>query len=179
KSAFNLLSLPTDKKPCNIIITASNEEKVEKILKQCSSNLQKTILARDFVTALVMKEILKDIPSKQMQLKELYNLIQAFYNSEFNKVKQYHSSSYFPYHADRYFRKFGAFEVNFFLVNTKNVYIQKAINNFISSRTPYSVKIFTNTKLQSYQDEAGNIIQCPHDYMTRNVNEYIINQVNK
>lgn len=177
KEAFKLLCEPTTIYPCNVIITKSDEKKVENILNECSTELQKIILARDFITALVMREVLKGIPAKKSSLHVLDLQIKAFLDGEMYKVKQYHFSAYFPSDVARYYGKFGAFEVNFFLLDTNNVYIQKAVNNFFSCRAPYCVKLFTNNKrLPSYLDEAGNLIQSPHDYMTKNVNEYILNK---
>jgi hypothetical protein len=122
-------------------------------------------------------EVVKDIPEKGMHFSILKEQIKAFYNNEFWKVKQFHATSFFPNDVAEYSKKFGKIELNFFLIETKNVELQRAINNFISSRTPYSIKIFTtNAKLSSYADQAGNLIQSPHDYMTRDVREYIENE---
>ena len=68
------------------------------------------------------------------------------------------------------------FELNIFLDNTQNIYLQQAINNFISSREPFSVKLFaTQERLSTYCDQLGNFIQSPHDYMNMNVNKFIEN----
>ena len=59
------------------------------------------------------------------------------------------------------------------LKDTKNKYIQQAVNVFIASREPYSVKIFTNNdRLVTYYDLNGNLIESPHDFMRRAVDMF-------
>lgn len=173
--AQKLLSMPANGiKPCNVKITKDDVTKLEKTLENCVTNLQKSFLARDIITALVMREVVKDIPEKGMHYSILKEQIKAFYQNDFWKVKQFHATSFFPNDVADYSKKFGKIEVNFFLVDNESVVLQQAINNFISSRAPYSVKVFaTNERLASYYDQAGNIIQSPHDYMTRDVNKFI------
>ena len=160
-------------KPCNVKITNEIETKVLKTLENCKEKFQIDSLARDFVTALVMKEVLKDIPQTMHKINDLNEQIKAFYENDFDKVKQFHAVSFFPSEVAEYSKQFKQIELNFFLYDIQSKTLQKAINNFISSREPFSVKIFTNRFLASYYDQGGNIIQPPHDYMTRDVNKYI------
>jgi len=160
-------------KPCNIKITKEVEDKIKKVLDNCNTDIQKSILARDFIIVLVMKEVLKDIDEEHKSFYAMEEQLKAYYKNDFLKIKEYLTDSYLMSDIAEYSKKFKKIEINFFLYNTQNNVLQKAINNFISSRTPYSVKIFTtNKRLSSYYDQAGNLIQSPHDFMTRDVNKW-------
>jgi len=75
------------------------------------------------------------------------------------------------YDITTYARK-NKFELNIF-IEEADKYLQQAINNFISAREPYSVKLFLkNDKLSTYYDPIGSIIQSPHDYMLRDLSKY-------
>ena len=44
----------------------------------------------------------------------------------------------------------------------------------MSSRVPFSIKIFTNNeKIPSYTDSLGTLIECPHDYISIDANKLI------
>ena len=173
--AEKLLIIPKNSvKPCNVKLTRQDEIKIEKTLENCVNDLQKDMLARDFVTALVMQQVLKDVSEEGESYNRVCEQIKAFLQNEYSCVKQYHATSFFPYEIAEYSKRYGKIELNFFLIETQSKVIQKAINNFISSREPYSVKLFTtNSKLPSYVDQAGNYMQAPHDYMNVNVDKFI------
>ena len=161
-------------KPCQVVITKEMEQLVENTINNCSQEFQKKLLARDFITALIIKEMLAGVEDKSLEYKATCGQIKAFLDNEFEKVKEYHSSAFYPSDVKECMKLAGKIELNFFLYNTQSKLLQQAINIFISSREPYSVKIFTtNDKLPTYYDQTGNIIQCPHDYMTRDVNKFI------
>lgn len=163
-----------DTKSCIIVLTRDDEVKVENVFEQCRDRLQQRILARDFVTSLVMREVLRGYSPRLSSFCEVNEQIKAFMENDFNKVKHFHSTSFFPSDVADMKSEVGKFELNIFLLNTENVELQRAINNFISSRTSYSIKLFTNNpQLASYTDQSGNYIQSPHDFMTRDVNDYI------
>ncbi len=159
---------------CVVTINSDTEKAVQKVLDSCDEEYKKLILARDFVTASIVKQMLKDT-NINADAKEIANQqVSAFLASDFNKVKQLHSKSFLPFYVNMLSKPLGKIEVNFILYNLKNKYLQQSINIFVASREPYSVKIFTNNKhLASYYDIMGNIIQNPHDYMSRDVNNFI------
>lgn len=163
---------------CNIVLTEEIERKVQKTLDNCEADLQKTFIARDYVCTLIMLELAKKCDSiYPSHVNMMEQGIKAIYENEFWKVKNYHKYAPYPTDILEWFKDNGRFEINFFLIDTKNKYIQRAINNFISQRAPYSVKVFTNNvRLPSYQDEAGNLIKPPHDYITMDVNKFIENE---
>jgi hypothetical protein len=161
--------------PVLVKITRKDEEIIEDMLKDYQDKeFYKTIICRDYVNARVLNEVYKGTREKSARKSVLSEHVKAFENGEFYKVKQYHATAPFMHDILDAYRSCGKFEVNFFLEDTENVYIEKAINNFMSSRTPFTVKIFaTKDKLPTYYDEGGNVIQSPHDYMTRDVKKFI------
>lgn len=163
-------------KPCCVTITKETETMVEKVLKSCEQEFQKKLLARDFITSLVMKEVLQDIIAEQDSYLQNQQVLFAFMLGDYESAKNMHGQSFMPHQVSQMSKKYGKIEVNFFLNNVSNIYIQQAINLFVSCREPYSVKIFTNLPhLCTYYDPQGNLIECPHDFMRRNVNNYILN----
>lgn len=162
-------------KPCVACIDRPLEEKVELTINNCAENFQKKILARDFATALVVKELLQYLDNNH-ELKDFIDLqIKSFLHNDFKKVKELHGECLMPHDVKKIANIIGKIELDFILEDTKNKYLQQAINVFVSSREPYSVKIFTNSdKLPSYYDLNGNIIECPHDFMRRDVNKFIM-----
>ena len=78
-----------------------------------------------------------------------------------------------PYNITSRAKSIGDIELNIFVYGVFDKYTQQAINNFISSREPYSIKMFLIDKMSSMYDQLGNFIQSPHDYMTRDVGKYI------
>ena len=161
-------------KPCNIDITAEEEMRVENTLSQCMNEYQKNAISRDFVTALIIEQMLSGEDVQEYDLEMLENGINAILEGDFEQAKRFHLDCPMPSDIVSVMQDVGKIEINFFLIGSKNVYLQRAINNLISSREPYSVKIFTtNKRLPSYQDQAGNRIECPHDFMTKNILNYI------
>ena len=175
ENAKDLLSKSCDEvKSCVVTIDRAMENGFLKTLNKCSNDLQEKSVARDLVASLIIRELLKGEKTEEFPEEELDKGIDALLCGNFGEVKEYHFKSPFPYDVARLMKKVGKIELNIFLENTQNVQLQQAVNIFISSREPYSVKIFTNNeRLPSYYDQTGNLIQSPHDYMTRNVREFI------
>ena len=163
-----------DIKACNVTITSEEEKLLEQTLNMCLNDLQKNALERDFITANVMLEVVKGIKGREEEKKMFADGLMALLTGDFQKSKKFHLDCPMQSEIGSIARETGKIELNLFLIDTKSPYLQRAINNLISSREPYSIKIFTNNeRLPSYRDQAGNIIQCPHDFMTRNVNDFI------
>lgn len=159
---------------CVVCLDRKQEIRVEGTLNQVEQELQKKVLARDFITALIFKELLNYLEQEKESIEFIEVQVNAFLNSDCEAVKHMHASSFMPHDVKRMAKELGKIELNFILDDTKNIYLQQAINLFISSREPYSVKIFTNNeKLATYYDLNGNIIECPHDFMRRDVGQFI------
>ena len=171
--AKSLLSSPQNGvTPCVVEITKDIESQLNSTLSKCVDDFQKSIIARDFFVSIFMLALLKhSIVSNEVT--SLKNGISAILSGNIEKSKKYHLESPIPFDISLKAKKLGKIELNIFLVDTDNKFLQQAINNFISSREPYSIKIFSTKNLPSYLDQLGNIIVNPHDYMARNVNDFI------
>ena len=164
----------TEVKPCVVCLDKEQEALIETTLGNFSEDFQKQVLARDFITSAVVRELLQ-YTEKEPELRGFVNTqLTAFLQNDADTVRQMHGESLIPYDVSRLARKVGKIELDFILDGTQNKFLQQAINIFISSREPYSVKVFTNNdRLPTYYDTSGNLIECPHDYLRRNVNEFI------
>ncbi|MBQ7352290.1 MAG: hypothetical protein IJW59_05495 [Clostridia bacterium] len=176
-TAKECLSSPDNNiKPINIYINKNNEIVIEKTLDNCSDDFHKKILARDYITSLIMLKIYQQLNLYPTQIQSREEHIQAFNENNFKKIIELHTDCPMPFEITRCYKKYGKFEINFFLDNTENKFLQQAINNLISERNPISIKIFaTMQNLPTYLDECGNLIQSPHDYLQLNINHFIIN----
>ena len=121
----------------------------------------------------ILKELYKDENEEIFQ--SLQEQLEEFEKNNYEKIKQNYIKSYMHNNIASESRKLGQkIELNFFMFDIDNIELQQSINNFVSCREPYSVKIFTNKeRLSTYYDTNGNLIECPHDFMRRDVNEFI------
>lgn len=165
-------------KPCCVTLTKETETTVEAVLNCCEQEFQKKLLARDFITSLVMEKVLQDIGQEREFYSQNQQVLQAFMLRDYEMAKSLHVQSFMPHQVAQTSKKYGKIELDFFLNNTSNIYIQQAINLFVSCREPYTVKILTNNKrLPTYYDLNGMLIECPHDFMRRDVNQFIDNEI--
>ncbi len=161
-------------KACNVTLTRELEEKFEKFLENEEDDLRQKIMARDFICALITKEVLAYERGYEYLLEVAIKEINAVTHDSYEEYKKTRSFSLIPSDIRDFQKEIGKIELNFFLEDTKNPLLQRAINIFIASREPYSIKVFTNNeRLPSYCEQNGNFIECPHDYMRINVNSFI------
>ena len=155
-------------KSCIFTLTDSEEKCVARTLDLCSSDLQKKLLARDYVCTKIMYNLLYGQKGKEAESQIFSDGIKAILCGDIKGAKSFHLKAPFQ-HDIAEFNKSNKIELNMFLTNTSNVYLQQAINNFLSSREPYSIKVFTTNKnFATYYDQSGNLIMSPDDYMTKN-----------
>ena len=161
-------------KSCNVKITAIDETFLEKTLNLCENDLLRSFIARDYVCSIVMIEVLKNVEEQKSYIDLLKEGVKCLLDGNFEKAKEFHSKAPFPSDISSMARRYGRIELNFFMINNSNVFVQQAVNNFISSREPYSVKLFTtNRRLPSYLDQGHNLIECPHDFMTIKIDRFL------
>lgn len=166
-------------KPCNIKLSSAEQAEIERVLLNCEYVFQEPMIASYYLTTLVMAKLFKGINESQYKL--LQSQLQSFKENDYKQIVQnYLNGGYMHFDVAKQAENLGQkIELNIFLFNIGNKVLQQAINNFISCREPYSVKIFTNADtLATYYDPNGNIIQTPHDYMSVDVNEFIIAENN-
>ena len=163
-----------DHKACNIILTREEEKQIEKTLYPSLDKYTRTILARDYICAIIYRELSRIIDISYKQLQIVDSQLEAFTNNNLGLLKELHSTSLMPNNIVELIKKEGNIDLNLFLHSTQNIDIQRAFNIFMSSRVPFSIKIFTNNeKIPSYTDSLGTLIECPHDYTSTYANKYI------
>lgn len=156
---------------CLLAISKQENDLLNKTLETCRENIHKISIARDFICSKILLELIKNDDKNYENFKELDAGVNAILKNDWQAIKQFHMLSPIPYDITTYARK-NKFELNIF-IEKADKYLQQAINNFISAREPYSVKLFIkNDKLSTYYDQIGSIIQSPHDYMLRDLSKY-------
>ena len=164
---------------CVINLNKHTNKIIGTALELFDSDYHKKLVARDYVCSLIMKNLLtQTLPNKEV-IDGLNVGLEAVENADKNAIMGYHSVAPMPYEITNFYRDIGPFELNFILEESQNVYVQQALNNFISSREPYSVKVFANGTLSTYLDQNKTPIENPHDYMKRNVQDFIERQNEK
>jgi len=169
-------------KSCLITINSDTESQLEQIFDQCATDFQRKLLARAFFDSMFYHILIKSDPTMSKQKILIEQGIFSMLQGNFEKAKRFYSQSPTPLDIQEAVKKAGKVELNVFLINTKNRFLQQAANNHISARTPYSVKLFSTSKnLPTYADQNGNRIECPHDYISIKIDHYIepISSANK
>lgn len=145
---------------------------INDILDQLEGDYAKKLISRDFVCCKIMQSLLNQ--SKDMdEYNRITDIINVFLLNNVDGIKSLHCECPMPYDITHKAKVMGNIELNFFMYGKTDKYTQQAINNFVSSREPYSIKIFLSEQMSTVYDQLGNFIQSPHDYMTRDVNKYI------
>lgn len=163
-------------KSCVLTLKRQEEEFIEETLNLFPSEMHKKLIARDYICSKIMLELIKDDNEREAEADILGVGIADILNAKDENIKDFHAFSPIPSDITRFAKEDCKFELNIFLDNTQNIYLQQAINNFISSREPFSVKLFaTQERLSTYCDQLGNFIQSPHDYINMNVNKFTEN----
>ena len=159
-----------DCRAINIVINANVNDSVAKFLDKVEDNDHQKIFTRTFIASIIMHEVLKNYDNVSLgfeyDIEDLSRGISAFMAQDIISVREYHIQ-HAPWSMDieRVVRKYGKMELNVFLPSMVDIRIQREINNYISSRLPFCVKVFTNEdRLSSYQTSFNEVIQVPHDF---------------
>lgn len=157
---------------CIIRVTKDEEQMVLKLLSQCSNQIERTILVRDFVNAKIMLEVYRGV--KKEEFERCSQHLSAFYNADMWRAKGNHKDSViFPYDIINFVKNNERVDLNVVLEDIESFEIQRAFNNYMSARLPLSVKFFLTNKLSSSADEALNLIQSPHDFISVKPNKFV------
>ena len=171
------LSKPTNNcVPCVIRFSVEDENNLSKTLNNCADDYERTIIARTYYYTMFMKQLVASAGKeyKDFSLSSLNSGVEALTSGDVSVAKKYYIQSPFIDQIDSFIRKLGKIELDILLDDTSNVFLQKAINNSLASRTPYCVKIF-NTRdhfVTSYA-ENGQLVEPTHDYMSRDIKDFI------
>ena len=170
--------------PCNIKITRRNEESLEKIFTKCVDDNQKRIIARDFLLSLFMSKLL--VWKRIKGLKSVYVAelllpgFEAYDNADYDKCREYVMSAPNPIDITCELVRFGKIELNIFLIDTKNLYIAQAVNNFLASRNKFGLRVITtNDNLTTMYDQCGNLVQPVHDYTSIDISKFLLEEQNE
>ena len=177
--AFDLLAKEDNRiKSCMVKITEDDEKRIEKTLKLCLNDIQRSFIARDYVCCLIMCQALRGVKEEKDYLELLKQGLKSIIEGDFEKAREFHVKAPFPHEIASISREYGKIELNIFLIGTINLFIAQAVNNFLSAREPYSVKLFTtNKRLTTYLDQSNTRIECPHDYMSLNVENFFEEEI--
>ena len=159
----------TDVKPCCVALSKVDNEIINNLFLKCNNELQKKLVSDEYILQLVLMEIYKNEP----KFLEDYDKI----NKLNNELKLGNLSGVFGDYISENIQDFcknvRPIELNFILRGIDNQYLQSAVNNYISTRNPYSVKVYADKDLCNYYDLAGNIIEPVHDYIGMDINQFI------
>ncbi len=152
------------------------EEGLSKTLDACEDNFQRGVLARTYFFARFMRELLHKTnkTSRHHTVEGLDEGISKLLSGDFEGSKKFYIMAPFFDEINFFIRKNGKFELSILLDDTSNVFLQRAINISLSARTPYSIKVFnTRDGFVSNYTENGELVQDTHDYLSRDVKEYV------
>lgn len=167
-----LKSGKSEKRQCIVRVTKDEEHMVLKLLSQCSNQMERTILVRDFVNSKIMLEVYRGVNKEEFERCSKH--LSAFYNADMWCAKENHKDGVvFPYDIINFVKNEHKFDLNVVFEDIESFEIQRAFNNYMSARLPLSVKFFHTSKMASYADETLNLIQSPHDFISVNPNNFI------
>jgi len=158
-------------KPCCVKVDVSDEKTIVNLFAQCTNDVQRKIVTREYILQKVLLAELADEPSCEEEYKKIKDSFNVLKDGNFYALFSNHTFS----DVQDFMEQVGKIELNFFLKDVDNKFLQQAINSYIASRTTYSVKLFSNKKLCSYFDLAGNFMEWPHDYMSLSVKKFVKN----
>lgn len=160
-----ILNKNKESKSCFITIDAEMEAKLNETLNGFTNDKHKDIICRDLFVTLFMKELTKDSTENQTYQDFLEKGLDMILSGDSQIAKEYHSFCPMPLELTKMIKKNLPMVLNVFLIDAKNVHLQRALNNYIGSREPYSIRVFsTQRKFPSYYDQSGNAIQTIHDF---------------
>ena len=164
--------------PCNIKITREMEQKLEEIFTKCVDDNQKSIIARDFLLSSFMYKILTLKRAKKLKTYYVFETllpgICAYDNADFEACRNFVLNAPNPIDVTRELVHTGRIELNIFLEDTQNKYIAQAVNNFVSARNFFGLRVITtNDGLSHNYDQCGNFVQQIHDYTLIDLEKFL------
>ena len=156
-------------KSVNLCFSSADKAMMDKIASCCDNDYQKNLLAGSYFNLKYMLGILNVFGEKRSEFKkqDLIDIIKTFSSGRLDLAIDCYRRSPSNYDINVITKKVPKFELNIFCLGEQNKYLQMAINNYISSRLPYSIKLFTNSdRLSTYFTSSGEFMQSPHDYLS-------------
>lgn len=162
----------------NICFTREEEERLEKVFILCAEDYQRQILANSYFNAKFLLHMLKEynITYRGFSKEFLEGKINEYLSGDYTKVVNAYKNMPTAFDVSQLVKKISHFELNVFCVDINNKHVQMSINDYISSRLSYSIKLFTNSKcLATNYSSNGQFMQSPHDYLNIDVSKFILN----
>ena len=142
------------------------------------------IIARGLVNGLVMKSLLESkksalSKSEREMLDAVNQGLEDILSCDYDGISDYLKCAPTHFDISSFIEDNGRHEIAFVLRDMKSKGIQQAINNFLSARSRYVIKVFSDAELASCLDEGGNLVQCPHDYTSIKISHFIEEKTQK
>ena len=162
-----------------ITFTADESNQIESILidydnfdintpSRINPNYQKRVMASALIRCKLMLAILeskKDLQETSMSSAELRQIIQGLTSCSREERIQAYINAPSHYDIEDMIKRGQKTHLAIFEDNVNCSILQGAINDYIGSRTPYSIKLFTSSNnLSNSYDSNGNLISPVHDY---------------
>ena len=152
------------------------EGKLSQLLDACADDFQRGVFARTYFSASIMREMLRkfDTTFRHHTIEGIDGGLEKLLSGDYEGSKKFYFMAPFFEEIQSFTRQNGRIELDLLLDDTSNVFLQRAINIGLASRTPYSIKVFNTGKgfVSNYTDN-GQLVQDTHDYMSRNIGDYI------
>ena len=160
-----------DVKSCCVYFLKEELDNIRLILDELDGDYAKKLIGRDYVCCKIMQSLLKK--NNDSELDKISFILAVYSTRDIDAIKKCHSECPMPFDISNKAKDMKNIELNIFLNEKADIFTQQAINNFISSRESYSIKLFLKNQLSTSYDQMGNLMQCPHDFMIRDVEKYI------
>jgi len=118
------------------------------------------IVARNLVNGLVMKSLLESkksalSKSEREMLDAVNQGLEDILSCDYDGMVEYAKNAPTHFDISSFIEDNGRHEIAFVLRDAKSKRIQQAINNFLSARSRYVIKVFSDAELASCLDEGG------------------------
>lgn len=108
---------------------------------------------------------------------KLKNILKGFNSEDKNELISSYINSPLDLDIEDEIKKIPRTNIALFESDVNSNLMQSAINNYIGSRTRYSMKVFTNQpRLHNNYDTSGNLVSPIHDYRAIDLDKYLHNE---
>ena len=104
-------------------------------------------------------------------------LLENFHSQDINLIIDAYTNSPLDLDIENEIKRNPRTNIALFESDINSNLMQSAINNYIGSRTRYSMKVFTNQpRLHNNYDTSGNLVSPIHDYRAIDLDKYLHNE---
>ena len=167
-------------KAVNLCFTPADKVFVDKLVDNFKDEYRKKIIAGSYFNLKFMLGIIGTFGDEKCKFKKetLINVIKDFSSTSVDDILNAYLKAPLSFDIDVAVKKIPKFELNIFCFSKQNIYLQMAMNDYISYRLPYSIKLFTDSeRLCTYFTSTGGFMQAPHDYLSMDINKFMEREV--